>query len=375
MSATADSPLGVVAIGAGMASAPHLRALTEIDDASLRGATLHWIVTGDATRAAAASALAPSVRVTASLDEALADPDVDVALILTPSSSHLEVISAAASAGKAVIVEKPIEVTVARARQAIEVCAKAGVPLAVVHQHRFRTIVPRLKAILDEGRLGRLHSIEVRVPWWRAQAYYDEPGRGTYARDGGGALITQAIHVLDLALYLCGPISAVCARTMTSPSHDMEAEDLAVAVTEWQCGAIGTILASTAHRPGFNDTILISGRDGTALLEGEDLTLWEGQGSAKKYGTHAAAVPPGHPMDFSHHDHRRLLAATLAAIGQGVAPPVSGLEACRVLELIDAITESARLKQWVEVRSETTSTETISTETTSKGGKRWMLSA
>lgn len=224
-------------------------------------------------------------------------------------------------------------------------------PLAVVHQHRFRAIVPTLKTILDEGRLGPLHSIEVRVPWWRAQAYYDEPGRGSYARDGGGVLITQAIHILDLALYSCGPIAAVCARTMTSPGHDMEAEDLAVAVTEWECGAIGTILASTAHRPGFNDTILISGRDGTALLEGDNLTLWEGQGSGEKLGTSPAAAPPAHPMDFSHDDHRRFLASTLAAIGQGAAPPVTGLEACRVLELIDAVTESARLKQWVDVRS------------------------
>ena len=372
MSATAGSPprsppgspLGVAAIGAGMASAPHLRALTEIDDATLR-----WVVTGDGKRAAAASVLAPGARVSAALGEALADPGVDVALILTPPNTHLEIISASAAAGKAVIVEKPLEVTVARARQAVEVCAQAGVPLAVVHQHRFRAIVPALKTILDEGRLGPLHAIEVRVPWWRAQAYYDEPGRGSYARDGGGVLITQAIHVLDLALYLCGPIAAVCARAMTSPGHDMEAEDLAVAVTEWQCGAIGTILASTAHRPGFNDTIQISGRDGTALLEGEDLTLWEGQGNGKKLGAQAAAPPahppPAHPMDFSHHDHRRFLAATLAAIGQGAAPPVSGLEACRVLELIEAVTESARLKRWVEVRS----------ESTPNGDKRWMLSA
>ncbi len=355
-----DSPLGIAVIGAGMASAPHLRALTEID-----GAKLCWIVTGDAKRAAAASALAPGARVSASLDEVLADPDVDVVLILTPSSAHLETISAAAAAGKAVIVEKPVEVTVARARQAVEVCAQAGVPLAVVHQHRFRAIVPTLKTILDEGRLGPLHAIEVRVQWWRAQAYYDEPGRGSYARDGGGALITQAIHVLDLALYLCGPIAAVCARVTTTPGHDMEAEDLAVAVIEWQCGAIGTILASTAHRPGFNDTILISGRDGTVLLEGEDLTLWEGEGSGKKLGMQAAEAPPAHPMDFSHDGHRRLLAATLAAIGQGAAPPVSGLEACRVLELIEAVTESARLKRWVEVRS----------EMTPKEDKPWTLSA
>lgn len=360
MNAKPESPQGIAVIGAGMASGPHLRALAEIEDAALR-----WVVTGNAMRAAAASALAPGARVTAALDEVLADADVDVALILTPSSAHLETISAAAAAGKAVIVEKPLEVTVARARQAVEVCAEAGVPLAVVHQHRFRTIVPMLKTILDEGRLGRLHAIEVRVPWWRAQAYYDEPGRGSYARDGGGALITQAIHVLDLALYLCGPIAAVGARTMTSPGHDMEAEDLAVAVTEWQCGAIGTILASTAHRPGFNDTILISGRDGTALLEGEDLTLWDGQGNAEKLGTQAASAPPDHPMDFSHHDHRRFLASTLAAIGRGAAPPVSGLEACRVLELIEAVTESARLKRWVDVPS----------ENSSKGGKPWMLSA
>lgn len=360
MSAQANSPLGIAAIGAGLASAPHFRALTEID-----GATLRWIVTRDGTRATAASALAPGAGVTASLDEVLADPEVDVALILTPANTHLDAISAAAAAGKAVIVEKPLEVTVTRARQAVEVCAQAGVPLAVVHQHRFRAIVPTLKTILDEGRLGPLHAIEVRIPWWRAQAYYDEPGRGSYARDGGGVLITQAIHVLDLALYLCGPIATVCARATTSPGHDMEAEDLAVAVTEWQCGAIGTILASTAHRPGFNDSILISGRDGTALLEGEDLALWDGRGSAEKLGTQAAAAPPAHPMDFSHHDHRRLLAATLAAIGRGAAPPVSGLEACRVLELIEAVTESARLKQWVEVRS----------ETIPNGDKAWMLSA
>jgi len=344
-----SSPLGIAVIGAGMASAPHLRALTEIDDAALR-----WVVTGDAKRAAAASDLAPDARVTASLDEALSDPDVDVALILTPANTHLELISAAAAAAKAVIVEKPLEVTVARARQAVEVCAKAAVPLAVVHQHRFRAIVPTLKTILDEGRLGPLHAIEVRVPWWRTQAYYDEPGRGSYARDGGGALITQAIHVLDLALYLGGPVGAVCARAMTSPSHDMEAEDLAVAVTEWECGAIGTILASTAHRPGFNDTIHISGRDGAALLEGDNLTRWDGRASGEKLGTQAAAAPPAHPMDFHHGDHRRLLAATLAAIGQGSAPPVSGLEACRVLELIDAITESARLKRWVDLQSGTT---------------------
>lgn len=360
MNAKTGSPQGIAVIGAGLASGQHLRALAEIE-----GATLRWIVTGNAERAAAASALAPGARVSASLGEALADPDVAVVLILTPPNTHLEMISAAAAAGKAMIVEKPLEVTVARARQAADVCAKAAVPLAVVHQHRFRAIAATLKTILDQGRLGPLHTIEVRVPWWREQSYYDEPGRGIIARDGGGVLITQAIHVLDLALYLCGPITAVCARTMTSPSHEMEAEDLAVAVTEWKCGAIGTILASTAHRPGFRDTILISGRDGTALLEGESLTLWEGQGPAEELGGRAIAAPPAHPMDFPHDDHRRFLASTLAAIGQGTAPPVSGLEACRVLELIEAVTESARLERWVEVRS----------GTTSKGGKRWMLSA
>ena len=359
MSAHPTSPFGIAVIGAGMASGPHLRALAEIEQATVR-----WIVTGNAERAAAASALAPGSRVSASPGEALADPDVDVALILTPPNSHLEVISAAAAAGKAVIVEKPLEVTVARARRAIDVCAQAGVPLAVVHQHRFRASVATLKTLLDQGRLGPLHSIEVRVPWWREQAYYDEPGRGTYARDGGGVLITQAIHILDLALYLCGPVTAVCARITTSPSHRMEAEDLAVAVTEWECRALGTILASTAHRPGFNDTIVISGRDGTARLEGESLTLWEG-GRVEELGVPAGAGSPAHPMDFSHTDHRRLLAATLAALGQGAAPPVSGPEACGVLELIEAIAESARLEGWSEV----------GTGANQKGSPRWKLSA
>lgn len=337
--------MGVAAIGAGLASTPHLRSLAEL------GVDLRWVATADAARARAARQLAPHARITAQTDEVLNDPEVIAVLLLTPPKTHLDLITRAARARKAVIVEKPLDMTEERARQAVELCDHAGVPLAVVHQHRFRNVVPHLKALLERGALGPLHAVEVRVPWWRAQSYYDEPGRGTYARDGGGVMITQAIHVLDLALHLCGPATVLAARTRTSALHRMQAEDLAVALLEWQCGALGTVLASTAHRPGFPDTILIVGRDGSALLEGERLRLWDREGRMTELGEVPPTAPPAHAMDFPHDCHRRLLEATLAAIGESSRVPVDGREATRVLELIGAIEAAAAARRPDEGRT------------------------
>lgn len=323
-------------VGAGMAAAPHWRSLAEL------GIDVRWVITRDARRAGAAAQWLPKASIGTDIGQALADPAVGCVLLLTPPDTHLPLIEQAAWAGKAVIVEKPLELSVSRARAAVDACERAGTPLAVVHQHRFRLAVPRLKALLDAEALGALHAIEVRVPWWRAQSYYDEPGRGTFARDGGGVMMTQAIHVLDLALHLCGPAQVVAARTRTSALHRMQAEDLAVALLEWDCGAVGTVLASTAHCPGFADSILIAGRDGTAMLEGEHMRRWDASGSLiEELRPPAPTSIPAHAMDFPHDGHRRLLEATLGSIAQGRPLPVSGRDATAVLELIAAIEAEA----------------------------------
>jgi UDP-N-acetyl-2-amino-2-deoxyglucuronate dehydrogenase len=326
----------VAVIGAGMASAPHLRSLAEL------GVDVRWVITRSPERARAVAQWLPKAAVAPDVGDALNDPEIACVLLLTPPATHLPLIEMAAQAGKAIIVEKPLELNVSRARAAVEACERAGMPLAVVHQHRFRLVVPRLKALLEAGALGPLHAIEVRVPWWRAQSYYDEPGRGTFARDGGGVMITQAIHVLDLMLHLCGPAHVLAARTRTSAVHKMEAEDLAVALLEWDCGAVGTLLASTAHRPGFPDSILLAGRDGTVMLEGERFRHWDARGNLVEESEAAMpARPPAHAMDFPHDAHRRLLEATLTAIAQRLPVPVSGRDAIAVLELIAAIEAKA----------------------------------
>ena len=335
---------GIAVIGAGMASGPHFRALRDL------GADVRWVVTRDEERAARAADSLPGARIAASVEDALSDPKVGTALILTPANTHLDMISRSAGAGKAVVVEKPLEISVERARQAIALCRRAAVPLAVVFQHRHRTVTPLLKDIIDRGGLGPIHAVEVQVPWWRDQGYYDEPGRGSYTRDGGGVLVTQAIHVLDLAMHLCGPVAAVSARTRTTACHRMDAEDLAVAAVEWGCGALGTILASTAHRPGFGDVIRVAGRDGTAVLEGCRLRVWDESGAVQEHGGTPGDRPPAHPMDFSHDDHRRFLAAALTSIAQGAAPAGFGtVEVLRPLELIEAMERSARLGRWIEL--------------------------
>lgn len=327
---------GVAVIGAGMASEPHLRALAEL------GVDVRWVITRSPERACAVAQWLPKATVGTNVNEALLDPEVACVLLLTPPNAHLPLIELAAQAGKAVIVEKPLDLNVSRAHAAVEACERAGRQLAVVHQHRFRLAVPRLKALLESGALGPLHAIEVRVPCWRAQSYYDEPGRGTFARDGGGVMMTQAIHVLDLALHLCGPAHVVAARTRTSSLHQMEAEDLAVALLQWDCGAVGTLMASTAHRPGFIDSILIAGRDATVMLEGERLRQWDASGSlVEDSEAEMPSQPPAHAMDFPHDAHRRLLEATLTAIAQDRPVPVSGSDAIAVLELIAAIQAKA----------------------------------
>ncbi len=260
----------------------------------------------------------------------------------TPPNTHLDLVERAARVGKHVLLEEPIETSLARAGATVAACRKAGVTLGVVLQHRFRKPVERLGEILASGRLGRTVGASADVRNWRPQSYYDVPGRGTYARDGGGVLLTQAIHTLDALLSLSGLPEAVSAYAGTTPVHRMEAEDIVGAAMRFAGGAIGTIGATTAAYPGHPDRIDLIGELGGATISGLTLDVQFHDGSEERIDDGGGAAGGGaDPMAFDHGPHRALIADFVEAIGAGREPRISGQEGLKVHVLIDALTRSA----------------------------------
>jgi len=216
--------------------------------------------------------------------------------------------------------------------------AAAGVKLGIVLQHRFRPGAEKLRELLPQ--LGQLVSASAAIPNWRPQSYYDMPGRGTKARDGGGVLLTQGIHTLDLFLSFAGDFSKVSSLVRTTPVHRMETEDLVAAVVEFKNGAIGTVHATTTAYPGFPERIELIGTKGSALLEGPSLRVELADG--KKFQVQAEGGGTGaDPMAFPHDWHRDLLADFLEAIEKDRQPRISGEEALKVHRFIDRILRSA----------------------------------
>jgi UDP-N-acetyl-2-amino-2-deoxyglucuronate dehydrogenase len=230
---------GIGVIGAGMGAKPHALALQSLaKDIAVLG-----VYRRDAAqRAAFCSTYGfPEAE---SYEALLADPRLDAVLVLTPPNAREAIVAAAAKAGKPVLLEKPVERTLEAAERIVALCDAADVTLGVIFQHRFRRASRYLAEAVAENRYGRLEAVHLVVPWWRPQeGYYDQPGRGTFAQDGGGVLITQAIHSLDLMLSLCGEVSAVTAMAKTTRLHQMETEDFVSAGLEFANGAVGAVMA------------------------------------------------------------------------------------------------------------------------------------
>lgn len=332
-------PLNAVLIGTGMVARTHAAAFADQSEVRLTG-----VVSRDPDRAERfiddCVAADPRPRAL-TLADAAADPSLDFAVVATPPSARRDIAATLASAGKPVLMEKPIERDLARATEIVEICEAAGVPLGIVLQLRMRAPVRQLRALLDEGRLGALHMVEVRVPWWRPQSYYDEPGRGTYDRDGGGVLLTQAIHTLDLMLAIAGPVDRVTAMTARTGFHRIEAEDFAVAGLAFASGAVGSLTATTASFPGQAETIALHAERASVRLEAGTLDIAWQDGATESFGTAAASGAGGDPMAFTHAWHRDILTDFAAALRAGRPPAVSGREALRVHRLIAAIERSA----------------------------------
>ena len=336
----------IALIGLGMAVTPHAKSLLDLRD---RVEVACAFSRSEARRRAFAERF--DFPVSGDLDRSLDDPSIDAVMILTPPNCHLELVERFAGAGKHILLEKPLERSTERALQLVEAAESAGVKLGVVFQHRFREASEHLRLLLGRGALGDLAAVNVISPWWRPQSYYDQPGRGTLARDGGGVLITQAIHTLDLTLSLAGPVAEVAAITGTTPLHRMETEDFAGAGLRFANGAYGALMATTAEYPGFPERIELIGVEGTAIVTAGVLTVHYQDGRQERVGEEQGTGGGADPMAFPHDAHRALLADFLDALDQDRAPRVTGREAVRVHHFIDAVLRASAERRTVAVEA------------------------
>ncbi|MCV2886847.1 Gfo/Idh/MocA family protein [Ruegeria aquimaris] len=338
-------PMHAVLIGLGMVADLHATAIAATDG-EVRLAAVYG---RNPERARAFANRHGGPRVMTSLDEIVADRTLDFAILATPPDARAPYITTFARRGLPVLTEKPLARTVGEARALVETCEAAGLPLGALLQHRMRPAALALQDRLAQGELGEIATVELRVPWWRDQSYYDTPGRGTRARDGGGVLITQAIHSLDLMLQFCGPVADVQAVTATSPLHRMEAEDFTAAALRFRSGAVGSVMASVTHYPGGAEEIILNGSAGSAYLAANRLLIHRHGYPAEEIGALSGTGGGADPMAFSHDWHRAVIADFAEALRNGRQPAITGRSALPVQALIAAIERSARTGQRQEV--------------------------
>lgn len=335
-----NRPVRLAVIGLGMAAKPHAESLVDLQAEGRVEVLGAWSRSAERRRAFAERF--PALPVVDDLDALLGRPGLDAALVLTPPDAREALVRRLAAAGTHILTEKPVERTAAAAERIVDLCEAAGVTLGVVFQHRFRDASERLRHLLAAGGLGELATVELAAPWWRPQSYYDEPGRGTLARDGGGVLMTQAIHSLDLMLSLAGPVAAVTATAGTSRLHRMETEDFVAGGLTFANGALGSLFATTAAFPGEGERLVLTGTKGRARLVAATLEVRYLDGRGEEHGEGTESGGGADPMAFPCTWHKRVIADFCEAIQEGRQPRVSGREALRVHRLIDALLLAAR---------------------------------
>jgi predicted dehydrogenase len=285
------------------------------------------------------------------LDALLADPSVQIVTICTPSGAHRDPALAAAAAGKHVVVEKPLEITLERCDDIIRACDQAGVRLCTIFPSRFSPANLALKQALDSGRFGRVTLGDTYVKWWRTQEYYDGGGwRGTWALDGGGAFMNQAIHNVDLLSWLMGDVAEVTGFTQTLAHERIEVEDVGVACLKFRSGAIGVMEASTAAWPGLLKRTEIHGSRGTVIVEQDSILKWEfadalpGDDELRRQLGAGSATSGGaaDPKAISFVGHQLQLQDFVAAIAENRPPRVDGAEGRKSVEIILALYAAAR---------------------------------
>ena len=341
-----DRAIGFGIVGAGMIAGYHAGAIAET-----AGARLVAVCREDPARAAEAAERF-GVPCDTSLAALLARPEIEAVCICTPSGQHAEQAIAAARAGKHVLVEKPLALTLADADAMIAACQQAGVLLGVALQRRTDPQFRAAHHAIESGLLGRPVLGTISIPYVRPQSYYESAAwRGTWALDGGGALMNQGIHLVDLLLWLMGDVAEVEARFDTL-DHAIEVEDCVAATLRFRNGALGTIAATTAAAPGFPHRVEAYGTAGGLQIEGETIVRWEGGGSehhkAESSGPQAAGAG-AKPTGISPIGHIRIMEDFVDAIRNGRPALVGGAEGRRSLALVLAVYEAARTGQAVRL--------------------------
>ena len=287
-----------------------------------------------------------------SLEEMLADPEIDAVSVTTPSGAHLDPALAAISAGKHVLIEKPMEITEERIETLIKAARQNGVLLCGIFQSRFQDASRLLKQAVEEGRFGTITLADAQFKWYRTQEYYDSGAwRGTWALDGGGVLMNQGIHAIDLLLYLMGDPVEVTGCTATLAHERIEVEDAAVATLRFKNGALGIIEGTTGAYPGSPKRIEICGTKGQAVLEEDSITKWEfaqewpeDEEIRSRFAARTSTGGASDPKSISCIGHIREYAAFADAIINGTESPVSGEEALKSVHLIRSVYRSAELR-------------------------------
>jgi predicted dehydrogenase len=358
MSRATQGDLGFGIIGAGNIARLHAQAIRAME-ASDPGVRLRAFLAATPERV---GPLAAQYGVDGMVDAQafFARPDIHVVIICTPSGTHADLGVEAAAAGKHVVVEKPIDVSLAAAQRLIAACDTARVRLGVIFQSRFLPAVALIKQAIERGRFGQLYLVDAYVKWFRTAAYYEAARwRGTKALDGGGALINQAIHTVDLAQYFAGPAASVFGHT-DRKRHAIESEDTALALVKYRGGAAGVIEATTSVAPGFSRRVELHGERGSVILDGNDISVWQLSGEGEEEVELArlraqakdASDGSSNPMNLDITAHKQQLEDFVAALRDGRAPAIDGREGLRALAVVLAIYASAASGEKVELPAE-----------------------
>jgi UDP-N-acetyl-2-amino-2-deoxyglucuronate dehydrogenase len=350
-----SQPFGFAIVGCGMIARFHVKAILEIPGAYIAGLVSRK---PESAKALIEETKIPACPIYSTVEEAVKSPDINAIVVTTPSGAHAQPSIIAANAGKHIVVEKPLEITTSRCDEITQACQNNRVKLCTIFPSRFADSSQALKKAVDSGKFGRLTLGETTCKWWRSQAYYDEGGwKGTMALDGGGALMNQAIHSVDLLLWMMGEATHVTGFTATLAHERIEVEDTAAAVIRFKSGALGVIQATTSVHPGYPKTIAVHGDRGSAVIEQEDVLRWNFSPTtpeddeikkrfAAKVGASGGAADP---KAISYEGHRRQLADFVDAVRNNREPAVDGKEGRKAVQLITAIYESNRTEKTVKL--------------------------
>lgn len=334
-------PLNFGIVGCGVISGTHADAIAALPD----DARLVACCDTKAERAERLAARGGDIATYSSLEAMLAHPDLDCICVCTPSGMHADAVVAAAQRGIHAVVEKPMDITPEKLDAIIRAKDEHGVKVACIFQRRAWDVVNRVRDAVQSGRLGRMFLGEARMKWYRSQEYYDSGDwRGTWALDGGGALMNQGIHGLDMLHYVMGPIASLKAHAATL-THDIEVEDTLTASIRYASGALGTLVVTTSCNPGYTMRHEFNGDKGSIIIEEDQLTEWNVPGEAAEPAEEGLAPAGGaadNPANISADGHTRLIRDAVQAIRENREPLVPPEEGRRSVDLILAMYESAK---------------------------------